>query len=128
MQSFKNLAGAFDGVVTGRHVELGQLINSGGSSQPLFEVSDLHRVASTSVRIVLGRTEARPESDVRNAAISGRAVRRNALAYSRAMNPTSHSTGRLQADNTRASSSPAVTQLHFEIPTEASGENSINRG
>jgi RND family efflux transporter MFP subunit len=44
MQSFKTLTAPFDGVVTARNVELGQLINSGGSGQALFEVSDLHRV------------------------------------------------------------------------------------
>jgi RND family efflux transporter MFP subunit len=44
MQSFKTLTAPFDGVVTARNVEIGQLINSGGSGQPLFEVSDLHRV------------------------------------------------------------------------------------
>src|SRR6266478_9981994 len=45
MQSFKTLAAPFDGVVTARNVELGMLVNSGGgSSQALFEVSDLHRV------------------------------------------------------------------------------------
>src|SRR6202521_3685294 len=44
MQSFKTLAAPFDGVVTARNVELGMLINSGGSGQALFEVSDLHRV------------------------------------------------------------------------------------
>src|SRR5713101_8831689 len=45
MQSFKTLAAPFDGVVTARNVEIGQLINSGGGSgQALFEVSDLHRV------------------------------------------------------------------------------------
>ncbi|HZC96822.1 MAG TPA: efflux RND transporter periplasmic adaptor subunit, partial [Bradyrhizobium sp.] len=44
MQSFKTLAAPFDGVVTARNVEIGQLVNSSGSGQPLFEVSDLHRV------------------------------------------------------------------------------------
>src|SRR3977135_3682139 len=45
MQSFKTLAAPFDGVVTARNVEIGQLINSGGGSgQALFEVSDRHRV------------------------------------------------------------------------------------
>src|ERR1700737_1413139 len=44
MQSFKTLAAPFDGVVTARNVEIGQLISPGGSGQPLFEVSDLHRV------------------------------------------------------------------------------------
>src|ERR1700687_3471126 len=44
MQSFKALAAPFDGVVTARNVEIGMLIKSGGSGQPLFEVSALHRV------------------------------------------------------------------------------------
>src|SRR5260221_8930059 len=44
MQSFKTLAAPFDGVVTARNVEIGQLISPGGSGPPLFEVSDLHRV------------------------------------------------------------------------------------
>jgi RND family efflux transporter MFP subunit len=44
MQSFKTLAAPFDGVVTARNVEIGQLINSGGSGPALFEVSDLHQV------------------------------------------------------------------------------------
>lgn len=44
MQSFKTLAAPFDGVVTARSVELGMLISAGGSGQPLFEVSDLHKV------------------------------------------------------------------------------------
>src|SRR5437660_9899347 len=44
MQSFKTLAAPFDGIVTARNVEIGMLISSGGAGQPLFEVSDLHRV------------------------------------------------------------------------------------
>lgn len=44
MQSFKTLAAPFDGIVTARSVELGMLISAGGSGQPLFEVSDLHKV------------------------------------------------------------------------------------
>jgi RND family efflux transporter MFP subunit len=43
-QSFKTLTAPFAGVVTARNVELGMLISSGGAGQPLFEVSDLHRV------------------------------------------------------------------------------------
>src|SRR5260370_1511278 len=42
MQSFKTLAAPFDGVVTARNVEIGQLISPGGSRPPLFEMSDLH--------------------------------------------------------------------------------------
>jgi RND family efflux transporter MFP subunit len=44
MQSFKTLTAPFDGVVTARNVEIGMLISAGGTGQPLFEISDLHRV------------------------------------------------------------------------------------
>jgi RND family efflux transporter MFP subunit len=46
MESFKNLTAPFDGVVTQRNTDVGALINagSGNAGQPLFEVSDLHKV------------------------------------------------------------------------------------
>jgi RND family efflux transporter MFP subunit len=44
MQSFKEIVAPFDGVVTARNTDIGALINSGSAGQPLFEVSDLHRV------------------------------------------------------------------------------------
>jgi RND family efflux transporter MFP subunit len=45
MQSFKQLAAPFDGIVTARNTDVGALINAGSTAgQELFEVSDLHRV------------------------------------------------------------------------------------
>src|SRR5258708_8786806 len=44
MQSFKTLAAPFDGVVTARTVEIGQLLSPGGPGPPLFELSDPHQV------------------------------------------------------------------------------------
>src|SRR6202521_413069 len=45
MQSFKQIAAPFDGVVTARNTDVGALINAGSAAGPeLFEVSDLHRV------------------------------------------------------------------------------------
>jgi RND family efflux transporter MFP subunit len=44
MQSFKQIVAPFDGVVTARNTDIGALINSGSTGQPLMEVSDLHRV------------------------------------------------------------------------------------
>ena len=81
MQSFKTLAAPFDGVVTARNVQLGMLINSGGSGQPLFEVSDLHRVRNLCAgpAIVLCQADGGNESQVRDTAVSGRAIRRHAL-------------------------------------------------
>jgi RND family efflux transporter MFP subunit len=44
MQSFKQIVAPFDGIVTARNTDIGALINSGSTGQPLFEVADLHRV------------------------------------------------------------------------------------
>src|SRR4030081_643960 len=45
MQSFKQIAAPFDGVVTQRNTDVGALINAGSTAgRELFEVSDLHRV------------------------------------------------------------------------------------
>jgi RND family efflux transporter MFP subunit len=46
MESFKSLTAPFDGVVTQRNTDVGALISagSGNAGQPLFEVSDLHKV------------------------------------------------------------------------------------
>jgi RND family efflux transporter MFP subunit len=44
MERFKNITAPFDGVVTARNTDIGELINAGNAGQELFEVSDLHRV------------------------------------------------------------------------------------
>ena len=123
MQSFKTLTAPFDGVVTARNVEIGQLINSGGSGQPLFEVSDLHRV-----RIFV---------QVPQSFTAGLAVRMKAtfempqypgvqfdatLSHiSKAINATSHSMQvELQADNAAGKFfGGSYRNVHFEIPTGA---------
>jgi RND family efflux transporter MFP subunit len=123
MQSFKTLAAPFDGVVTSRNVELGMLINSGGSGQPLFEVSDLHRV-----RIYVQV----PQSFSAGLAVGMKAtfelpqypgVQFDATLYhiSKAINATSHSMQvELQADNTAGKFfGGSYCNVHFEIPTDA---------
>jgi RND family efflux transporter MFP subunit len=45
LQSFNQLVAPFDGVVTSRGLDIGQLVTAGGNSgRPLYTVSDLHRV------------------------------------------------------------------------------------
>jgi RND family efflux transporter MFP subunit len=123
MQSFKTLAAPFDGVVTARNVELGQLINSGGSGQPLFEVSDLHRVRiyvqvpqsfSAGLKPGLKATFEMPQ-------YPGVQFDATLSHISRAMNPTSHSMQvELQADNTEGKFfAGSYCNVHFEIPTDA---------
>src|SRR3954454_3308990 len=123
MQSFKTLAAPFDGVVTARNVELGMLINSGGSGQPLFEVSDLHRV-----RIYVQV----PQSFTAGLTVGMRAtfempqypgVRFEATLshVSKSINQNSHSMQvELQADNAAGKFfGGSYCNVHFEIPTDA---------
>src|SRR5882757_5212399 len=123
MQSFKTLAAPFDGVVTARNVEIGMLINSGGSGQPLFEVSDLHRV-----RIYVQV----PQSFTAGLARGMKAtfempqypgVKFDAMLshISKAINPNSHSMQvELQADNAAGKFfGGSYCNVHFQIPTDA---------
>jgi RND family efflux transporter MFP subunit len=123
MQSFKTLAAPFDGVVTARNVELGMLINSGGSGQPLFEVSDLHRV-----RIYVQV----PQSFTAGLAPGMKATFEMpqypgvlfdaALSHiSKSINASSHSMQvELQADNAAGKFfGGSYCNVHFEIPVDA---------
>jgi RND family efflux transporter MFP subunit len=123
MQSFKTLAAPFDGVVTARNVELGMLINSGGSGQALFEVSDLHRVRiyvqvpqsfSASLAPGLKATFEMPQ-------YPGVQFDAPLSHISRAMNATSHNMQvELQADNAAGKFlAGSYCNVHFEIPTDA---------
>jgi RND family efflux transporter MFP subunit len=45
LQSFNRLVAPFDGVITARGIDIGQLVAAGGNSgKPLFTVSDIHKV------------------------------------------------------------------------------------
>ena len=122
MQSFKTLAAPFDGVVTARNVELGMLINSGGSGQPLFEVSDLHRV-----RIFVQVPQSfsaglKPGVKAKFEMPQYPGVQFDAVLThtSKAMNATSHSMQvELQADNAAGKFfGGSYCNVHFEIPAD----------
>src|SRR5580700_4800646 len=120
MQSFKTLAAPFDGVVTARNVELGQLINSGGSGQPLFEVSDLHRVRifvqvpqSFSAGLVPGM-----KATFEMPQYPGVQFDATLSHVSKAINASSHSMQvELDADNTTGKFfGGSYCNVHFEMP------------
>ena len=123
MQSFKTLAAPFDGVVTARNVEIGQLINSGGSGQPLFEVSDLHRVRifvqvpqSFSAGLVPGMKATFEMPQYRGVQFDA------TLSHiSKSINASSHSMQvELQADNAAGKFfGGSYCNVHFELPTDA---------
>src|SRR6266404_3268417 len=123
MQSFKTLAAPFDGVVTARNVELGMLINSGGSGQPLFEVSDLHRVRifvqvpqSFTAGLVPGM-----KATFEMPQYPGVQFDATLSHTSKAMNANSHSMQvELQADNSASKLlGCSYCNVHFEVPTDA---------
>jgi RND family efflux transporter MFP subunit len=122
MQSFKTLSAPFDGVVTSRNVELGMLISAGGSGQPLFEVSDLHRVRiyvqvpqSFSAGLVPGL-----KAKFEMPQYPGVQFDATLSHISRAMNATSHSMQvELQADNAAGKFfAGSYCNVHFEIPAD----------
>ena len=124
MQSFKTLAAPFDGVVTARNVELGMLINSGGSGQPLFEVSDLHRVRiyvqvpqsfTAGLTVGMKATFEMPQ-------YPGARFEATLSHISKSINQNSHSMQvELQADNAAGKFfGGSYCNVHFEIPTDAS--------
>ena len=123
MQSFKTLAAPFDGVVTARNVELGMLVNSGGSGQPLFEVSDLHRVRiyvqvpqSFTAGLTVGMKATFEMPQYPGAQFEA------ALSHiSKSINQNSHSMQvELQADNAAGKLfGGSYCNVHFEIPTDA---------
>jgi RND family efflux transporter MFP subunit len=123
MQSFKTLAAPFDGVVTARNVELGMLINSGGSGQPLFEVSDLHRVRiyvqvpqSFSAGLAPGM-----KATFEMPQYPGVQFDATLSHISKAINASSHSMQvELQADNAAGKFfGGSYCNVHFEIPADA---------
>jgi RND family efflux transporter MFP subunit len=122
MQSFKTLAAPFDGVVTARNVELGMLINSGGSGQPLFEVSDLHRVRiyvqvpqSFSAGLVPGM-----KATFEMPQYPGVQFDATLSHVSKSINATSHSMQvELQADNAAGKFfGGSYCNVHFELPSD----------
>lgn len=122
MQSFKRLAAPFEGVVTARNVELGMLISAGGSGQPLFEVSDLHRVRiyvqvpqsfSAGLKPGMAATFEMPQ-------YPGVQFEATLSHISKSINSTSHSMQvELQADNTDGKFfGGAYCNVHFEVPSD----------
>src|SRR5438552_5091503 len=123
MQSVKTLAAPFDGVVTARNVELGMLIISGGSGQPLFEVSDLHRVRiyvqvpqsfTAGLTVGMKATFEMPQ-------YAGAQFEATLSHVSKSIDQNSHSMQvELQADNAAGKFfGGSYCNVHFEIPTDA---------
>jgi RND family efflux transporter MFP subunit len=126
MESFKNLTAPFDGVVTQRNTDVGALINagSGNAGQPLFEVSDLHKVRiyvevpqalSAGLTLGLKATFELPQ-------YPGQQFTATLITTSHAMAANSRSMQvELQADNADGKlTSGAYCLVHLQLPVDPS--------
>jgi RND family efflux transporter MFP subunit len=122
MQTFKQIVAPFDGIVTARNTDIGALINSGSTGQPLLEVSDLHRVRvyvrvpqaySAQVHPGLKATFEMPQ-------YPGQQFDATVVTMSNALDVASRSMlVELQADNADGKLfGGAYSQVHFQLPGE----------
>jgi RND family efflux transporter MFP subunit len=125
MEAFKSLLAPFDGVVTRRNTDVGALVNVGSSSsagQPLFDVSDLHKVRiyvqvpqafSAGLTPGLKATFDMPQ-------YPGQQFEAILITTSRAMDPNSRSMlVELQADNAGGKfAQGAYCRVHLQLPAD----------
>jgi RND family efflux transporter MFP subunit len=139
MQTFKQIVAPFDGIITARNTDIGALINSGSTGQPLLEVSDLHRVRiyvrvpqaySAQVHPGLKATFEMPQ-------YPGQQFDATVVTMSNALDVSSRSMlVELQADNAEGKLfGGAYAQVHFQLPGDpnmvrvpATALVSVNRG
>jgi RND family efflux transporter MFP subunit len=122
LQSFKNITAPFDGVVTSRSAQVGQLIAAGTPTDPaLFTVADEHRVRiyvnlpqNYSAQVRPGMT-----ADLTAPEYPGRVFHAEVASTARAVNAQSGSmTVELQTDNTDGALKPGeYAMVAFNLPS-----------
>lgn len=122
LESFKRLVAPFDGVVTGRNTDIGDLINVGTAGRALFTVSDIHKV-----RVYVRVPQAyaaylRPnmEADLKLAQYPTRIFQAKLLTTSNAISEESRTVlVQLTAENQDGKLWPgSYTEVHFKLPTD----------
>ncbi|MGH6811946.1 MAG: efflux RND transporter periplasmic adaptor subunit [Methylocella sp.] len=122
LTSFKNLTAPFDGIVTARSVDIGDLVNAGGKTgKALFVVSDVHmmRIYVDVPQAFLGEMKANLKATLRLPGMD-ETFQARLLTTSNAVSVQSR-TGLVQllADNPDGKLWPgAFTMVHFHIPSD----------
>jgi RND family efflux transporter MFP subunit len=123
LSAFKNLTAPFDGVVTSRSLDIGDLVNAGGTSgRALFQVSDLHKVriyVNVPQAFLAGMTPGVKAT----LKLPGREKTFEAVLTSTSNSLTENNRSaliELQADNPDDTLWPgAYAEVHFHIPANA---------
>ncbi len=121
LESFKRLIAPFDGVVTARNTDVGDLINAGQSSgQELFHIADIRklRVYAQVPEAYASVTTAGLRAELRFAEHPGKNYPAEAVRTSRALDPSARTLQvELQLDNQNGELFPgAYTEVHFKLP------------
>lgn len=126
LSSFKRIVAPFDGVVTARNTDVGQLINAGGGTGPeLFRVADTRKLRLY-VRVPQAYAAQLKPGLAAELRFPDRPGKRYAAALERtsnALDPLSRTLlAQLVVDNAKGELLPgAYVEVHFAIPPDSSG-------
>jgi RND family efflux transporter MFP subunit len=121
LESFKRVLAPFNGVVTARNTDVGDLINAGQSSgSELFRMADTHRLrvyAQVPEAYAIATTTGL-QTELHFAEYPGRAFPAKTVRTSNALDPTARTLQvELQLDNDKGELFPgAYAEVHFKLP------------
>jgi RND family efflux transporter MFP subunit len=121
LESFKRVLAPFNGVVTARNTDVGNLINAGqASGTELFRVSDTHklRVYAQVPEAYASATTIGLQAELHFAEYPGKAYAAETVRTSNALDPSARTLQvELQLDNDKGELFPgAYTEVHFKLP------------
>jgi RND family efflux transporter MFP subunit len=121
LESFKRLIAPFDGVVTARNTDVGELINAGqATGTELFRLADIHRlrIYAQVPEAYAASTQAGMKADLHFAEKPGKAYPADTIRTSNALDPIARTLQvELQLDNQTADLLPgSYTEVHFKLP------------
>ena len=123
LERFKRIVAPFDGIVTARNVDIGDLVTAEGKSgHALFQVSDLHRMR-TYVNVPQAFLEAMKPGLKATLAVVGKheTFPAEVVSTANAVSETSRTVlVQLQSDNPDGNLWPgSFTEVHFHVPSDA---------
>ncbi len=121
LESFKRVLAPFDGVVTARNTDVGNLINAGqASGTELFRMADVHklRVYAQVPEAYAIATTTGLQAELHFAEYPGKAYPAATVRTSNALDPTARTLQvELQLDNDKGELFPgAYAEVHFKLP------------
>src|SRR5579859_4775073 len=121
LESFKRVIAPFDGVVTARNTDVGDLINAGqAAGTELFRLADIQklRIYAQVPEAYAAATEAGLKAELHFAERPGKLYAADTIRTSNALDPTARTLQvELQLDNREAQFYPgSYTEIHFKLP------------